>query len=189
MLLLSRRWRVTGGLVVGGAAVALLSWATVGWDGCRAWVRSLAFSGQVVAGSGDSWHLSKYVDMSAFLHLLLGSSPVVTASVLILLGIAAMGVLGRAWSRVNLPHNELWAATLCFTLVVSPYAPIYDAVLVVAAVALVAAKREQRETFGVWVLLLYMVPWLTQAFAEFLHLQLFTLVLAGFGIWALRLGL
>ncbi len=89
--------------------------------------------------------------------------------------------------------SELWAATLCFTLVVNAYAPIYDSVLAVAAVALVAAKREERsakdqEAFAAWLLLLYMVPWLTQSFAEFLHLQLITVVLAGFGIWTLRLA-
>jgi uncharacterized membrane protein YhaH (DUF805 family) len=88
--------------------------------------------------------------------------------------------------------NELWAATLCFALVVNAYAPIYDTVLAVAAVALVAAKRQElpahdREAFAAWLLLLYMVPWLTQSFAEFLHLQLITVVLAGFGVWALRL--
>jgi len=194
MLLVSRRWRVTSGLAAGGAGMALISLATVGLDGCRAWARTLAFSGHMVAGSADSWHLSKYVDMSAFFRLLLGSSPAVTASVLVLVGVAAMGVLGRAWWRKqNLAQNELWAATLCFTLVVSAYAPIYDAVLAVAAVALVAAKREQwseqdREAFGAWLLALYMVPWLTQAFAEFLHLQLITIVLAGFGGWALRLA-
>ncbi len=36
--------------------------------------------------------------------------------------------------------RRLWAATLCFTLVVSPYAPIYDAILVVIAVALAASE-------------------------------------------------
>jgi hypothetical protein len=35
--------------------------------------------------------------------------------------------------------------------------------------------------------LLYIVPWITQSFAEFLHLQLFTILLAGFAAWALRL--
>jgi alpha-1,2-mannosyltransferase len=199
MLLISRRWRVTSGLAMGGAGMALISFATVGWDGFRAWVRTLAFAGQVAAGAGDAWHRSKYVDMAAFFHLLLGDSllggsQVVTTSVLVVLGVAALGVLGRAWwPKDEAARNELWAATLCFTLVVSPYAPIYDTVLAVAAVALLAAKRREqsgtdREAFGAWLLLLYMVPWLTQSFAEFLHLQLITLVLSGFGVWALRLA-
>ena len=193
MLLVNRRWRVTGGLAAGGLGMALISVATVGLDGCRAWVRALTFGAQVATRTGDAWHRAKSVDLTAFFHLLLGDG-LVTAILLILLGAAAVGVLGRAWwGNDDLARNELWAATLCFTLVVSPYAPIYDTVLAVAAVAMVAAKREEqsekdRAAFGAWFLLLYMVPWLTQSFAEFLHLQLITIVLAGFGGWALRLA-
>jgi alpha-1,2-mannosyltransferase len=193
MLLVSRRWRVIGGLAAGGLGMALISLATVGSDGFRAWIGMLAFGAQVATQAGDAWHRAKSVDLTAFVHLLLGDG-LFTAILLILLGGAALGVLGRAWWRKDeLAGNELWAATLCFTLVVSPYAPIYDTVLAVAAVALVAAKRQEqsekdRAAFGAWFLLLYMVPWLTQSFAEFLHLQLITIVLAGFGGWALRLA-
>jgi alpha-1,2-mannosyltransferase len=194
MLLLGRRWRVASGLAVGGVVVALISIATVGLNGCRAWARMLAFNAQVAARPGDAWHRAKSVDMAAFFHLLFGNSQAVTAVVMIIVGAAAVGALGRVWWTANgSPSNELWAATLCFTLVVNAYAPIYDSVLAVAAVALVAAKRDERperdrEAFAAWLLLLYMVPWLTQSFAEFLHLQLITVVLAGFGVWALRLA-
>jgi hypothetical protein len=105
----------------------------------------------------------------------------------------AVAVLGRAWwfsVEGDSGEQALWAATLCFALVVSSYAPIYDAILVVVAVALVAGglrrSDQEREAFAVWLLLLYLVPWVTQSFAEFLHVQLLTLVLAGFGVWALR---
>ena len=200
MLLVSRRWRAAGGLAAGGAALALASFFTVGFEGLRAWVGMLAFGAQVAARPGDAWHRAKSVDMSAFLHLLLGDSEPLTSIVLIVLGVAAVGLLGWAWwGQTSWRHsagteNELWAATLCFTLVVNAYASIYDTVLAVAAVALVVASQrwserpqKDREALAVWVLLLYMVPWVTQAFAEFLHFQLITLVLAGFGGWALRL--
>ena len=39
-----------------------------------------------------------------------------------------------------------------------------------------------------WLVLLYMVPWLTQSFAEFLRIQPFTLALAGFAWWTLRVA-
>ncbi len=189
MLLISRRWRVVSGLAAGGAALALASFFTVGFEGLRAWAGMLAFEAQEAAQSADAWHRAKAVDMSAFLHLLLGNSEMLISIVMIALGIAAVGLLGWAWWLGNRSsENELWAATLCFTLVVNAYAPIYDIVLVVVAVALVVSSQD-REAFGIWVLLLYMVPWVTQAFAEFLHFQLITLVLAGFGGWALRLVL
>jgi hypothetical protein len=194
MLLIGWRWRVVSGLAMGGLALALLSVATVGLQGCQAWARVLALNAQVASDAGDAWHRSKYVDMAAFFHLLLGSHATAAAFVMIIVAAVALGALGRAWWKVDgRISNELWAATLCLTLVVSAYAPIYDSVLAVAAVALVAAKREQRpeqdrKAFAFWLLLLYMVPWVTQSFAEFLHLQLITLVLAGFGVWALRLA-
>ena len=193
MLFIARRWRVASGLAAGGAVLALASVATIGLDGCRAWVGMLAMNAQVASGAGDPWHRAKYVDMAAFFHLLLGSHATAAAILMTIAGVAAAGALGRAWWRADSRiSNELWAATLCFTLVVSAYAPIYDSVLAVAAVALVAATREQRPegdrtAFAGWLVLLYMVPWVTQSFAEFLHLQLLTLVLAGFGVWALRL--
>jgi len=194
MLLIGRRWRVINGLALGGMLLALASIATVGWDGCRAWVGALALNAQVASGAGDAWHRAKYVDLAAFLHLLLGNHATAAAILMAVAAATALAVLGRAWWKAErVVSNELWAATLCFTLVVNGYAPIYDSVLAVAAVALLAATREQhpakdREAFAAWLLLLYMVPWLTQAFAEFLHLQLITLVLAGFGLWALRLA-
>jgi hypothetical protein len=195
MLLVSRRWRAVAGLAAGGAALALASFFTVGLEGLRAWTGMLALAAQVSARPEDAWHRAKYVDMSAFFRLLLGNSQPLTSIVLIVLGLAAVSLLGRAWWQSNhFAENELWAATLCFILVVNAYAPIYDMVLVVAAVAFVAAStrwnertKQDREAFAIWLLLLYMLPWVTQAFAEFLHFQVITLVLAGFGVWTLRL--
>jgi len=188
MLLIGRRWRALGGLAAGGAALALASFFTVGFQGLRAWAGMLAFGAQVAARPGDAWHRAKSVDMSAFFHLLLGNNSTLISILLIVLGIAAVALLGQAWWRGNPGReNELWAATLGFTLVVNAYAPIYDTVLMVAAVALVVASGRWSQPNAIWILLLYMVPWVTQAFAEFLHFQLFTLVLAGFAGWALRL--
>ncbi len=183
MLLVGRRWRVVSGLAAGSLAMALLSVATVGWDGCRAWFQALAMNGNVTAKTGEAWHQAKQVDILAFLHLLLPGLPAAfTGAIAISIAAVAVGWLGRVWWRSDsvLIDRPLWAATLCFTLVVNPYIPIYDAILVVAAVALVASEAP-----AAWILALYLVPWLTQSFAEFLHLQLMTLVLAGFGVWAL----
>ncbi len=184
MLLLGRRWRVLGGFTVGGLTMALLSIATVGLDGCRAWLSALAMNGNKVAASGEVWHLAKYVDVLAFNHLLFAHWPAVADVTALAASLIAVSCLGLAWWRSNGEADRpLWAATLCFTLVVNPYAPIYDAILAVAAVALVAASGQ---ALARWILLLYMVPWVTQSFAEFLHLQLMTLALAGFGIWVME---
>jgi hypothetical protein len=70
------------------------------------------------------------------------------------------------------------------------YTPIYDTILIGPAVALAAGVMlrcagNEREVFGGWLVLLYIVPWLTQSFAELLRFQPLTLILAGFAWWAL----
>src|SRR3984885_1818630 len=54
MLVVGRRWRVVGGLGAGGIAMALLSIATVGLGGCRAWFAALTMNGNQVAKAGEA---------------------------------------------------------------------------------------------------------------------------------------
>jgi hypothetical protein len=190
MLVVGRRWRVVGGLAAGGIAMALLSVATVGLGGCRAWFAALTMNGNQVAKAGEAWHEAKYVDLLAFFHLLLPNPAALGTVVAMSVATLAVVWLGRAWWKSDsafadgpITERRLWAATLCLTLVANPYVPIYDAILAVIAVALVA--RDQRTITG-WILALYLVPWVTQSFAEFLHLQLMTIVLAVFGVWLME---
>jgi hypothetical protein len=185
MLVVGRRWRVVGGFAAGGIAMAMLSVATVGLDGCRAWFAALAMNGDRVAKTDEAWHEAKYVDMLAFFHLLLPNQATLAAVASIAVSVIAVGWLGWAWWRSDerAIDRRLWAATLCLTLVVNPYVPIYDAILVAIAVALVASDQK---TVAGWLLALYLVPWVTQSFAEFLHLQLMTVALAGFGVWVME---
>ncbi len=55
MLMVGRRWRVVGGFVTGALGMAVLSIATVGIEGCRSWIATLALTGKV-ARAGDAWH-------------------------------------------------------------------------------------------------------------------------------------
>jgi uncharacterized membrane protein YhaH (DUF805 family) len=73
------------------------------------------------------------------------------------------------------------------------YAPVYDTILLIPAAALVARSlygRSKREQAGLqlWLIALWLVPWLTQSWADYLRLQILTLVLAGFGYWAITLS-
>jgi hypothetical protein len=205
MLFCGKRWRTLAGLATGTFAMALLSFQVVGWQGCQAWVDTLLFDSRFAKNAVEVSHLAKSVDMNTFVHLLLGGAPRLATVAFFLIFAAGFVALAAAWWRLsrrssgNRPglgfsgEDSLWAATLCGTLVLSPYAPIYDAILVVAAAALLAGSMEARGTadrqaLGAWLLLLYMTAWITQSFAEFLHLQLYTLVLAGFGVWAVNLA-
>ena len=198
MLLCGKRWRILAGLATGATAMGLLSFEVVGWQGCRAWVDTLLFDSRFAKDAVEVSHLAKSVDVNTFVHLLLGGAPRLATVVFLLAFAAGLAALALSWwrwsrqSRTNRPSEDaLWAATLCGTLVLSPYAPIYDAIVMVAAVALLAGSieaQEDRQALAGWLLLLYMTAWITQSFAEFLHLQLYTLVLAGFGVWGLELA-
>lgn len=184
MLIVGRRWRALGGFAAGSAAVVALSFATVSAAGCRSWIATLAMNGKTAAAAGEAWHLAKYVDVLAFSHLLLAKWPAAADVSAATVALIAIAWLGAAWWRSDGNADRvLWAATLCMMLVVNAYVPIYDSILLVCAAALAASVH--RLPSG-WLLALYMLPWLTQSCAEFLHIQLFTLAIAGFGFWLLE---
>jgi uncharacterized membrane protein YhaH (DUF805 family) len=72
------------------------------------------------------------------------------------------------------------------------YVAVYDAILLVPAAALVVrslagrGKPEQAE-LQVWLMVLWLASWFTQPCANYLRVQILTVVLAGFGYWALTL--
>jgi hypothetical protein len=139
---------------------------------------------------------TKYVDLNSFFAILLGSGSAERA-LATLAGAAAFLLLGWTWWRSRRRSHEvqryLWAATLTWTLMINIYAPVYDTILLIPAAALVARSlygRSKREQAGlqVWLIVLWLAPWLTQSGADYLRLQILTPLLAGFGYWALTLA-
>ena len=166
----------------------------MGIRGCAAWLDTLKFYGKLATGPAAALRRNKYVDAGSFFHLLLGNASAIAQALGILAAVAGIAILGHAWWRSaawSPPSRDLlWAATLAGALVSNVYTPIYDTILTGPAVALAAGvmlhwSGRERETFAGWLVLLYLVPWVTQSFAEFLRFQPFTLVLAGFAWWTL----
>jgi hypothetical protein len=194
MLFCGRRWRMLGGVVTGTAALAAASLRTVGIKGCAAWLDTLKLYGQLATGPAAALRRTKYVDIGSFFHLLFGSDSTIVPILTAVAALAGLAILGIAWWRSSswnaASRDLLWAATFSGALVCNLYTPIYDTILVAPAVALTAGVMlsrgsREREVFGGWLVLLYIVPWVTQSFAEFLRFQPYTLVLAGFAWWTL----
>ena len=83
----------------------------------------------------------------------------------------------------------IWAITITTTLVLNLYVGIYDSTLVVLSALLTTDYLYRRmrsdesrlsTSYKFILLLLYVVPWMTQPFARLSGVQLFTLVLALF---------
>lgn len=197
MLVCGRRWRMLAGVGTGATALALGSFLTAGVQGCLTWLETLKFYGRLATGPAAAFRRNKYVDLGSFCHLLLGNWSGLAQILATLVTIAGIAILAAAWWKSSNwdrgSRDLLWAATFSGALVCNVYSPIYDVILIVPAVALAANAipkplTADREKFAGWLVLLYMVPWLTQSFAEFLRIQPFTLVLAGFAWWSLALA-
>lgn len=197
MLFCGRRWRMLSGVATGAAGLILVSIGTVGMKGCVSWWKAVRFYGWLATGPATALRRNKYMDLGSFFHLLLGNASTLAEVLAVGAVLAGLAILGAAWwqssSWSRASRDLLWAATLAAALVCNVYTPIYDTILIGPGVALAAGVMlgrggQEREAFVGWLVLLYMVPWVTQSFAEFLRFQAFTLVLGGFAWWALGLA-
>ncbi|HYL96390.1 MAG TPA: glycosyltransferase family 87 protein [Terriglobales bacterium] len=194
MVVFGACWRSLAGLCASTALMSLLSVATVGINGCFRWAHTLRVFGQLATGENSVLRRVKYVDLTSFFHMLLGTSPAAQAGAWAASG-ALFLLLARVWWQSRKwetgRRNLLWAATLCWALIVNVYAPIYDTIILAPALVLAACSIESpddHEIFTAWLALLYLLPWVTQLFAEFLRTQLLTLALGCFGYWVLTLA-
>ena len=140
---------------------------------------------------------NKYVDLNSFFALLLGESALVRCLSYAVIAAALFLIARSAWhARFQSAESQrlLWAGALVWTQIINIYVPVYDTVLMVPALALAApllfarGRKNDQVAMGLWLLALWLLPWLTQATAEFLGIQLITILLAGCGWWLLETG-
>jgi hypothetical protein len=196
VMVLGGCWRMLAGLSASSALMMLGSIATAGVDGLWVWIMRLRVFSLYATSNVAILRRTKYVDLNSFFTVLLGASSVERAIATVATSAVFLILAWNWWRARREGHNVqryLWAATLTWTMMINIYVPVYDTILLVPAAALVAcslAGRSQREQMAmqVWVLALWLVPWLTQSWADYLRLQILTLVLAAFGYWALHLA-
>jgi hypothetical protein len=194
MLLIGRRWSILAGLSSGVSAMVIATSLILGPAVYLGWKDAMSYFFELATGPASLLRYHKYVDVNSLARLLTGSAPVgrIAGGIAFL---SAVVILGRAWWKSRdwpTPARDLLlAATFVWTSVVNLYVPIYDTLSSVVAAALCAgaalkSSHEHWNAFLRWLVLLYITPWISQAAAEFLRIQPFTLVLAGFGAWALQ---
>jgi hypothetical protein len=184
MLIIGACWRAVAGVIAGSALAGVLSVATVGFDGCLRWIDTLRVFGLLATGDQASIRRIKYVDFNSFFSILFGANGIARACALVAT-LAALLWLARAWWKSSGDRRQLLAATLALMLVASFYVPVYDTIILAAAAVLAAESNVDRKQFQLWLLALYLVPFVTQFFAEFAHVQILTPLLASFGVWLL----
>ena len=196
VMLLGGCWRMLAGLSVGSALMILGSFTTAGVNGFWLWILRLRVFSAYATSNEPILRRTKYVDLNSFFTVLLGASSVERTIATIATSLAFVILAWSWWRSRNQGHEVqryLWAATLTWTMLINIYVPVYDTIVLVPVAALAAcslAGADQRQQAGlqVWLIILWLVPWLTQSWADYLRLQILTLVLAGFGYWALQLA-
>jgi hypothetical protein len=196
MMIVGGCWRMLAGLSASSALLILGSFAAAGVNGFELWIGRLRVFSAFATSNEAILRRTKYVDINSFFTILLGASSAERALATVVTA-AAFLILAWTWWRCRLASHDaqryLWAAALTWALMINVYAPVYDTILLVPAAALVASSVEGRGpleqmSLQVWLIALWLVPWLTQSWADYLRLQILTPVLAGFGYWTLTLA-
>lgn len=195
MLLITRRYLTLLDFVVGSGLLTLISLLFVGWQGCLAYINTLLYFTNASTSAVSGFRSWKYVDINSFFRLLLGDYPYLRWTLVAAVFVILLPLLLRVWWKEKRKRpkeqNLVWALTLSWSLVLNLYLGIYDTTLVVASVLLMTdvyyshGEGEQMlsPTYKVILLLVYLVPWITQPIAFFTGVQLYTMVLASLGIY------
>ena len=204
MLAVSRRHQTLLGFVVGCLALGVVSLLSVGWLGCVRFVETILNFANLSTMAVSGMRTWKYVDLNSFFRMLLGQLPYVRAAMFAAVFVFGASYLLRIWWRAERANSNeqalVWAVTLTATLVLNVYMGIYDSTLVVLSALLTTAvlfRVNQTQSplpasYKVMLLLVYVVPWITQPIARVTGVQLLTIVLAVFGcyqVFELRRGL
>lgn len=196
MLFVTGRWLTIAGLAAGSVVLAVFSWLLVGIEGCINFINRLLFFSTTTTNVVTGLRSWKYVDLNFFMRLLLPNQTYVRWAIIAIIVLALIPFLVFKWWRLRGEEQRrlLWALTLTWTPVLTIYMGIYDStILVLPALLLTAEFYKAGYTsdslpfaYRCLLLALYLSPWFTQNIAMLTGVQIFTLVIAAFGIYQLR---
>ena len=196
MLLVTGRWLTLVGLAVGNFFLALVSVSLVGWQGCINFINRLLFYSTAATGAEAGLRSWKYVDINAFMRLLLPHNANLRWAITAILVLLVIPFLVYSWWRLRDESQRLllWALTITWTPVLNIYMGIYDSTILVLAGLLLTAEfyrsglsaSAMPYAYRVLFVLVYLSPWFTQNIALMIGIQIYTLAVAAFGIYQLR---
>jgi hypothetical protein len=187
MFLAGRCWSMLAGVCISASLVVASCFAAVGMEGMDLWMKTLRVFRYMATDEQSILRRTKYVDLNSF-FVVLGGLNLVTKTAALLIVVGCLAVLAWAWFRSG-PQPLLFATTIAATLILNVYVPVYDTPVLIPALVLVAASiksASDKKEFQAWLLVFCLVPWLTQSAADFLHVQILTIVIAGFSYWTFR---
>jgi hypothetical protein len=188
LFIVARLGRILAGMLVSSSVLAGLSFLMLGRAGAATYLRFMMQYGTAVSARPEAWPLHKFVDPSAFFHLLFGRDTWTGRMLFYLAAAAALLLAARAWAGYHRSSQDqrtlCWAGTMPVLLLASFYAPVYDVTLLVLSGFLVAgvvyrkARADLTRSFEAMVLLVYLGAIVSQPIARVLHVQVLTMILA-----------
>jgi len=197
VMLVAGCWKMLAGFGISSTLLVLGSIATGGVKVLQLWMVRMKVFAAIATTNEAILRRTKYVDINSFFTILFGPSSMERAIATVVTAAAFLFLAWSCWKLRGQSHEVqryLWSATFTWTLLINIYAPVYDTILLVPAAALLArsvveqSKKQEQAGLQVWLIVLWLAPWVTQSWADYLRLQILTLVLAGFGYWALTLA-
>jgi hypothetical protein len=196
MLLVTGRWLSLIGVAAGNLVLALVSFALVGREGGLNFLNRLLFYSTSATSTESGLRSWKYVDINAFMRLLLPHHTHLRWAITAVLVLPVIGFLIAKWWRLReeTQWRLLWALTITWTPVLNIYMGIYDSTILVLAGLILTAEFYRRGyrsdslpfAYKCFLLMLYLTPWFTQNIALMTGVQIYTLAVAAFGIYQLR---
>jgi hypothetical protein len=192
MLLITRRYKTLMGFAGGATIVAAFVTAIQGVRVWRGYIALLLSFGSAVSHIHSFVALWYHVDLNSFSSLIRGGRSWLGGSIIIGFACFAGVALVRTWWKSGgfgkSASALVWATTLTWTLVLSPYVPFHDCILVVLSLVATAAalkdvpSRRLRNQFTLLWILILASSWITLKVAQSSGFQIFTLLFASLGI-------
>jgi hypothetical protein len=192
MLLITRRYKTLMGFAGGATVVAAFVTAVQGVGVWPGYIALLLSFGSAVSHIHSFVVLWYHVDLNSFSSLIRGGRSLVGGSIIIgFAGVAGVALVRTWWKSrgSGKPASTLvWATTLTWTLVLSPYVPFHDCILVVLSLVATAAalkdvpSRRLRNQFTLLWMLILASSWITLKVAQSSGFQIFTILFASLGI-------
>lgn len=197
MLVLTRRWKTLAGFAAGAVSIVTATGLTMGWRVFALQYEAMQYFARNVTSEAGRLKEIKYVDLNNFSRLLAGDG---WRIVLLCLGpfvLAAVARLAWEWWRTQ-PDDEAaramnWSLLLTWGLIFAAYLAVYDTTLALLPLLLVTGLVTEQFTrplprmMKLFLAAFYFVPWVTSHAAKVTGLQLYTLLIALFGLYQFHL--
>jgi Glycosyltransferase family 87 len=191
MLFVTCRFRQLAGFISGVVALVAASVLLIGWRGFNSYVLLLRDFGRWKGTANTVSQTSLYIDIRTAFKLVTDLHPQ-ALFVIDAVYIGGLVLLVWAWWRFGNSHL-VWAVTITFSLIFNVYTPLYDtAILVIPAILFAdylygVNKRPLPNAFKAIVASLYLFPLAYSFLRNIGGFQIYTFLIAAFGIYQLRL--